>query len=99
MPFGASCRHAYWTVDIRYLGHGLWNFRDCSVSIIENFSRAVLASNPSTTQDVSAYLLVLYAAVRQHCAPEGLVSDSGSVFLAKDARRIYRQLGITKYEI
>ncbi len=99
MPFAASRRHEYWTVDIRYLDHGLGDFNVYSISIIENFSRAVLASMLSMTQDLSAYLQVLYAAVRQHGAPEGLVSDSGGVFRAKEAQRIYRHLGIAKYEI
>ncbi len=37
--------------------------------------------------------------VRQHGAPEALVTDNGSVFLAKEARRIYQALGIEKREI
>jgi putative transposase len=37
--------------------------------------------------------------VQQHGAPEGLVTDNGSIFLAKEARRIYAGLGIEKREI
>ncbi len=51
------------------------------------------------TQDLSAFLIVLYMGVRQHGAPEALVTDHGSVFLAKEARRLYQALGIAKREI
>jgi hypothetical protein len=42
---------------------------------------------------------VLFAAVRQHGAPDGLISDSGGIFLAKEAKRIYRALRIRKDQI
>ncbi len=38
-------------------------------------------------------------AVAQHGAPEAIVTDSGGVFLANHARRIYQALGIRKEEI
>jgi hypothetical protein len=99
MPFKASRRHQYWTVDLRYLDHQLDNRNVYCISILENYSRAVLASALSRTQDVTAFLIVLFAAIRQHGAPEALVSDSGGIFLAKEAKRIYRALGIEKREI
>jgi hypothetical protein len=43
--------------------------------------------------------MVLFAAIRQHGAPEALVSDGGSVFRAKQARHIYARLDIDKHEI
>jgi hypothetical protein len=69
------------------------------VTILENFSRAILASAVSRTRDLTAYLMVLYAAIRQHGSPEALVSDSDSVFKAKEAMRIYAALGIRKEQI
>ncbi len=99
MPFGASRRHEYWTVDIRYIDNDLVGGRIYCISILENYSRAILASGLSQTQDLTAYLMVLYAAIRQHGAPEGLVSDGGGVFRAKQAQGIYKALGITKLEI
>ena len=66
---------------------------------MENHSRAILASAISRKQDLTAYLIVLYAAIRQHGVPEALVSDHGGVFRAKQAQRIYAALGITKLEI
>ncbi len=99
MPFAARRRHEYWTVDIRYLDHGLGNFKVYCISVLDNFSRAILASGLSRTQDLTAYLMVLYMALRQHGAPEALVSDSGGVFLAKPAQAIYHALGIRKAEI
>ncbi len=69
------------------------------ISILENFSRAILASAISRSQDTEAYLAVLYAAIRKHGVPEVLVSDNGGVFRSHDAMRIYDALGIQKQEI
>lgn len=99
MPFKAVQRHQYWTVDIRYLDHSLDEEKIYCISILENYSRAVLASGLSRKQDLTAYLMVLFAAVRQHGAPEALVSDGGGVFRARQAQHIYEALGITKLEI
>ena len=100
MPFAAQRRHQIWSVDLRYLDmHRLGGGNIYAISILDNYSRAILASGLSRSQDLTAYLLVLYAAIRQHGAPEALVSDSGSVFKAKQARRIYDALGIRKEQI
>ncbi len=70
------------------------------ISILENYSRAILASALSRRQDLSAYLMVLYAAIRQHGAPDVLISDNGGIFAtAKQAKAIYKALGIRKEEI
>lgn len=100
MPFQASRRHQYWTVDVRYLDmHQLGGGMIYVITVLDNFSRAILASAVSRTQDLTAYLMVLYAAIRQHGSPEALVSDSGSIFKAKEAMRIYQALGIRKEQI
>jgi transposase len=101
MPFAAVRRHQFWSVDIRYVeDHALGTGKPAYViSILENFSRALLASVISPRQDLTAYLIVLRAAVEAHGAPETLVSDSGSVFKAKQARLIYAALGIRHAEI
>jgi transposase InsO family protein len=73
MPFQAARRHQCWTVDIRYLDmHQLGGGMIYVISILENFSRAILASALSRTKDLTAYLMVLYAAIRQHGSPEAL---------------------------
>jgi transposase len=101
MPFAAQRRHQFWSVDIRYVeDHALGTDKPVyAISILENFSRALLASVISPRQDLTAYLIVLRAAVEAHGAPETLVSDSGGVFKAKHAQAIYRALGIQKVEI
>lgn len=99
MPFAASRRHQYWTVDIRYIDNDHLGYRVYCVSIMENYSRAILASGLSRRQDLSAYLMILYSAIRQHGSPEALVSDGGSVFRAKQATGIYKALGIAKEQI
>jgi putative transposase len=101
MPFAAQRRHQYWSVDIRYIkDHQLDTGKSVyAISILENFSRALLASAISPRQDLTAYLIVLRAAVEAHGAPEVLVSDSGGVFKAKQAHAIYAALGIRKEQI
>lgn len=100
MPFQAQRRHQFWTVDIRYLDmHQLGGGNIYCISILDNYSRAILASALSRRQDLTAYLIVLYAAIRQHGAPEGLVSDGGAVFKAKQALAVYERLGIVKHQI
>jgi len=101
MPFAAERRHQFWSVDIRYIeDHQLGTGKPAYViSILENFSRALLASAISPRQDLTAFLIVLRAAVETHGAPEVLVSDGGSIFKAKHAQAIYATLGIHKEQI
>jgi hypothetical protein len=76
MPFAAVRRHHCWTVDIRYIDvHQLGGGNIYCISILENYSRAILPSGLSRSQDLTAYFMVLHAAIRQHGSPEALVSD------------------------
>jgi putative transposase len=99
MPFKATRRHQFWTVDIRYLDHRLGEGKVYSITILENYSRTILASGLFRTQDTASYLVVLRAAILAYGSPETLVSDSGGVFLANAAQAIYEALGIQKQEI
>ena len=99
MPFAARRRHQFWTCDVRYLkGHKLGH-RAYVVSVLDNHSRAVLASAATRTQDLASYLAVLYAAVERYGSPEALVTDGGGIFRAGQARAVYEALGIAKHEI
>lgn len=102
-PYKARYRHHIWSVDVRYIEQhqmpGLEGRPFYVLSILDNFSRAILASDIFQRQDLTAYLLVLYAAIQQHGAPELLVSDSGSIFKAKQAQVIYDALAIRKEQI
>jgi len=99
MPFKAVRRHQYWSADIRYLDHGLGDFKVYPVTILDNYSRAVVASGLSRTQDLGTYLIVLFMAIQQHGAPEGLVTDDGSIFRAKQLGTVLDRLGVAKHEI
>ena len=101
MPFAAVRRHQYWSVDVRYVeDHVLGTGKPVyAISILENFSRAILASVISPRQDLTAYLIVLRAAVEAHGAPEMLVSDGGGIFRAHHAKAIYAALGIAHRQI
>ncbi len=102
MPFASKRRHRYWTADVRYLDaidEHLLGGRAYAISILENHSRAVLASAVSRTQDLAAFLSVLYAAVERYGSPEVLVTDGGAIFRANQARAVYEALGLAKEEI
>jgi putative transposase len=100
MPFAASRRHQYWTVDLRYLDmHQLGGGNIYMLSILDNYSRAILASGVARTQDAGAYLMVLYAAIRQFGSPEAIVSDGGGIFKATQVLAVYAALGIRREQI
>ncbi len=100
MPFAATSRHQFWSVDIRYLDmHQLGGGMVYCITILDNYSRAVIASMVSRKQSLPAYLAVLFHALRNHGAPQALVSDGGAVFRAKQALEIYAALGIRKEQI
>jgi putative transposase len=100
MPFASKRRHEFWTSDIRYVDHALPSKGNAYViSILENHSRAILASAITRAQDTTAFLSVLYEAVRRYGSPEALVTDGGGVFKANRAMAVYEALGIQKEEI
>lgn len=82
MPFKAARRHEFWSIDIRYIEHHqLPNIKGpvYVISVLENFSRMLLASIISEKQDTAAYLRVLALALRNYGAPEAIVTDGGGV--------------------
>jgi len=102
MPFAATERHEVWSADVRHLRDMVDEEligRAYSVTIMDNYSRAILSSAVTRRQDLSAFLSVFYRAVERHGCPVTLVTDSGSVFLANRARAVYAKLGVGKEEI
>ena len=99
MPFAARRRHQYWTADVRYVDDHKLGGRAYVVAILDNHSRAILASALTRTQDLASYLSVLYAAVERYGSPEALVTDGGGVFRARQARAVYEALGVAKHQI
>ena len=67
MPFASNRHHEYWTADVRYLDmldeELLAGGMVYAVAILENHSRAVLASSLTRRQDLNAFLSVLHRAV------------------------------------
>jgi hypothetical protein len=101
-PYKATYRHHIWSVDVRYIEHHQIPEIKGSfyiISVLDNFSRAILASDVFQRQDLTAYLVVLFAAIQQHGCPAVLLSDSGGIFRAKHALAIYHALEIEKREI
>ena len=100
MPFEASFRHQFWTSDVRYVGHSIPGTGQAYVvAILENYSRAVLASAVTLAQDTNAYLSVLHAAIGRHGSPKAIVTDGGGIFRSDRAKAVYAALGIEKVEI
>jgi len=98
-PFHATQRHEIWSLDIRYIEqHQIPEITGpfYVISVLENVSRAILASDIFQSQDLPCVLIVLYAALERFGAPKRLVTDNGSVFRAKQALSIYDALGIEK---
>ena len=101
MPFAAQYRHEYWSVDVRYIEqHHLTDPKPVYVlSILENYSRALLASIISPRQDLTAFLMLLHAALAEHGCPTGIVCDGGGIFKANQVLKIYKELGIERHRI
>jgi transposase InsO family protein len=100
MPFEASHRHEYWTSDVRYVSHSIPQTGQAYVvAILENYSRAILASAVTLSQDTNAYLSVLHAAIERYGSPGAIVTDGGGIFRSDRAKAVYRALGIEKVEI
>lgn len=100
MPFEASYCHEIWTSDVRYIDHSIPETGQAYVvSIMDNYSRAVLASAISLSQDTNAYLSVLHAAIERYGSPGTIVTDGGGIFKANRPKAVYRTLGIVKEQI
>ena len=69
------------------------------MAILENYSRAILASAVTLSQDANAYLSVLHAAIGRYGSPETIVTDGGGIFRSDRAKAVYAALGIRKEEI
>ncbi|GAC1375113.1 MAG: hypothetical protein NVSMB44_43600 [Ktedonobacteraceae bacterium] len=101
MPFKAVRRHQFWSADIRYIEeHLLPDAKPVYViTVFENFSRSVLASAISQTQNQLDFLSVLAEAIRHYGAPEALVTDGGGQFYSTLALQFYDMMGIRKERI
>lgn len=101
MPFKVHFRQEIWSVDIRYIEERSLGFPEpiYMISILENYSRALLASKISPTQNQWDYLEVLFDALSAFGAPTILVSDGGGQFRSNQAMDVYSALGIKKEQI
>jgi hypothetical protein len=101
MPYKATFRFEYWSVDVRYIEEHNLGFPEpiYLISILENYSRAILASKISSTQNQWDYLEVLFAALSRFGAPKAIVSDGGGIFYCRQAMDVYAALGIEKLRI
>jgi putative transposase len=101
MPFASKSLHEYWSADIRYIdtprlspGGQIY-----VISVLENHSRAILASGVYRTQNLSSFMSVFYQAVERYSSPDALVTDSGPVFRANRAKAVYEALGMEHEQI
>jgi transposase len=101
MPYKAHFKHEIWSVDIRYIEEHNLGFPEpvYLISVLENYSRACLASKISPTQTQWDYLEVLFDALSAFGAPSMIVSDGGTQFRSNQALSVYTALGIEKEQI
>jgi putative transposase len=101
MPFKANFRHEIWSVDVRYIEEHNLGFPEpvYLISVLENYSRACLASKISATQNQWDYLEVFFAALETFGSPSAIVSDGGGIFYCNQAMDVYAALGIRKERI
>ncbi len=101
MPFKAHFKQEIWSVDIRYIEEHNLGFPEpvYLISVLENYSRACLASKISATQTQWDYLAVLFDALSTFGAPSLIVSDGGGQFHSNQAMDVYAALGIRKERI
>ncbi len=101
MPFKAHFKHEIWSVDIRYIEEHNLGFPEpvYLISVLENSSRACLASKISATQNGWDYLEVLFAAFSAFGTPSMIVSDGGGQFYSNQAMDVYAALSIRKERI
>ena len=101
MPFKARFRQEIWSVDVRYIEEHNLGFPEpiYLISVLENYSRALLASKISRTQNQWDYLEVLFAALSTWGAPSAIVSDGGGIFYCNQAMDVYASLSIRKERI
>jgi hypothetical protein len=59
------------------------------ISILEDYSRAILASAVTRRQNFEEYIAVLYAAIRKHGCLTALVSEHGGVFLDLPLSKVF----------
>jgi transposase InsO family protein len=94
-PFEPTYRHHYWFIDLRYLvqigDDPHWTY---SVTVIEGYSREILAATASEYQDTVAILQILAPAFASYGKPRGIVSDNGSVFTSEAYTTLLRTLDI-----
>jgi putative transposase len=101
LPFKPTFRHEYWCLDVRYIEEHNLGFPEpvYLISVPESYSRAILASKISATQNQWDYLEVLFAALSTFGVPKALVSDGGGIFYCRQAKDVYAALSIEKLRI
>ena len=69
--------NVYWFIDGRMMDCALEGVRWWSLSMLEGYSRTILAGAVAPVEASWVALRVLYTACLRYGVPEGLISDSG----------------------
>ena len=99
MPFKATWRHEYWSVDVRSIEeHRVPDVKGPLYlsNVLGNWCRAVLASKMSLTQNQWDDLHVLFAVFSSGGVLKAIVNDGGGIFYCNHALEVYKALGLTK---
>jgi transposase InsO family protein len=93
-PYKAQARHQYWFIDGRRMDFAIDGVRWWSLTILEGYSRTILAGAVAPTEASWVALMVLYTACVRYGVPGTLISDSGGAYTSNEFEAVCTRLQI-----
>jgi transposase InsO family protein len=93
-PYKAQARHQYWFIDGRRMDFAIDGVQWWSLTILEGYSRTILAGAVAPTEATWVALMVLYTACVRYGVPGTLISDSGGAYTSNEFEAVCTRLQI-----
>ena len=93
-PYKATRPHQYWFIDGRMMDFALEGVRWWSLSLLEGYSRTILAGAGAPSEARWGALMVLSTACVRYGVPEFLISESGGALTSNEFEAVCTRLGI-----
>lgn len=93
-PFKALLAHEYWFIDGRMMDFAIDGVRWWSIIVLDGYSRTMLAGAVSASEASWIALTVLFTACQRYGAPQYLISDKGSAYIANVVEAVCTRLDI-----
>jgi Integrase core domain/Homeodomain-like domain len=93
-PYKAAHPHQYGFMDGRMMDFALEGVRWWSLSMLEGYSRTILAGAVAPSEASWVALMVLYTACMRYGVPEYVMSDSGGAFTSNEFEAVCTRLSI-----